>query len=110
MDNLIFPYITGIKVNDCYAAKNFFIPVFEENEKFRHLILTGKNGSGKTTILKKLDEIWTQLLKGFDYFETSNSFQHLLENDPNNIQAKSWEKTFLAVSYTHLTLPTNREV
>ncbi len=67
MDTLIFPYITGIKVNDCYAAKDLSIPVFEENEKFRHLILTGKNGSGKTTILKELNNIWNQIRLGQDY-------------------------------------------
>ncbi len=51
-----FPYITEIKVNDCYAYKDFVIPIGkgDDGKPFRHLILTGKNGSGKTTILKSI--------------------------------------------------------
>lgn len=45
-----FPYIKAVKINDCYTYKNLYVQIFEE-EPFRHLILTGKNGSGKTTIL-----------------------------------------------------------
>lgn len=47
-----FPYIKSIHVNDCYAYQNFDIPLVEYPDKpFSHLILTGKNGSGKSTIL-----------------------------------------------------------
>lgn len=45
-----FPYITGIHVNDCYTYKDFDIELYGY-KPFSHLILTGKNGSGKTTIL-----------------------------------------------------------
>lgn len=48
-----FPYITSIHVNDCYTYQNFGIDLVK-HEPFSHLILTGKNGSGKSTILKKL--------------------------------------------------------
>lgn len=56
-----FPYITEIKVNDCYAYKDFVIPIGkgDDGKPFRHLILTGKNGSGKTTILRVLD-LWLE--------------------------------------------------
>lgn len=49
-----FPYITSIYVNDCYAYQNFNIEL-EKHQPFSHLILTGKNGSGKSTILTKLN-------------------------------------------------------
>lgn len=49
-----FPYITQIHVNDCYAYQDFYITL-NNDKPFSHLVLTGKNGSGKTTILKSLD-------------------------------------------------------
>ena len=49
----MFPYIKQIKVNDCYAYQNFSIP-HEPLDTYRHIILTGKNGSGKTTILNRV--------------------------------------------------------
>ncbi len=52
-----FPYITSIHVNDCYAYQDFDIPLFDykPEKPFSHLILTGKNGSGKSTILRGLN-------------------------------------------------------
>ncbi len=50
-----FPYITSIYVNDCYAYQNFNIDLVK-HQPFSHLILTGKNGSGKSTILRALDK------------------------------------------------------
>ncbi len=49
-----FPYITSIYVNDCYAYQNFNIDLVK-HQPFSHLILTGKNGSGKSTILREID-------------------------------------------------------
>jgi len=49
-----FPYITSIHVNDCYTYQNFDIDLVK-HQPFSHLILTGKNGSGKSTILKHID-------------------------------------------------------
>ena len=49
-----FPYITSIYVNDCYTYQDFNIEL-EKHQPFSHLILTGKNGSGKSTILKQID-------------------------------------------------------
>ncbi len=49
------PYLKSIYVRDCYASQNFEIDFSpEDNEPFRHLILTGKNGTGKTTILNAI--------------------------------------------------------
>ncbi|MRS62272.1 AAA family ATPase [Larkinella terrae] len=49
-----FPYIKSLHVNDCYAYKDFDI-VLHDYQPFSHLILTGKNGSGKSTILRAID-------------------------------------------------------
>jgi predicted ATP-binding protein involved in virulence len=49
-------YLKSIYVHNCYTSKNFAIDFSPKpGESLRHLILTGKNGSGKTTILKALD-------------------------------------------------------
>lgn len=63
-----FPYIKAIHVNDCFAYQNFDIALPNLNGKpFSHLILTGKNGSGKTTILKGLEQhIGLGLINGND--------------------------------------------
>ncbi len=62
MANETFPYLTSLHVNDCYAYQDFDIPIGEGVDKpFRHLILTGKNGSGKTTVLRGID-VWVGIL------------------------------------------------
>ena len=63
-----FPYIKAVHVNDCFAYKNFDIAVPNLNGKpFSHLILTGKNGSGKTTILRGIEQhVGLGLLSGND--------------------------------------------
>ena len=57
--NTEFPYITAIEVKDCFAYKDLgTIDVPPQNGKpFSHLILTGRNGSGKSTILKGVDSV-----------------------------------------------------
>lgn len=57
---MTFPYIKQIKVNDCFTYQNFSIPD-KELESFKHIVLTGKNGSGKTTILDRIAFILSQL-------------------------------------------------
>ena len=51
------PYISKIFVKDCFAYQNFEILISEPNENFKHLIITGKNGSGKTTILDNIASV-----------------------------------------------------
>ena len=48
-----FPYIKSLYVNDCYAYRDFNIEL-HDYKPFSHLILTGKNGSGKSTILRAI--------------------------------------------------------
>ena len=98
--------------------------------------LVGQNGSGKTTLLKMmlgkestdsgnvkkeknitigyleqeiiagsgksiLEEVLSSIPEAIETEEKINSLSKKIKNDPNNI---------IPVSYTHLTLPTNREV
>lgn len=50
-----FPYIKSLYVNDCYAYRKFPIDL-HDYKPFSHLILTGKNGSGKSTILRAIHQ------------------------------------------------------
>lgn len=47
-------YITNIKVNHIFHLENFCIPISDAEKK--HLIITGKNGSGKTILLNAILE------------------------------------------------------
>ena len=47
----------GHFINDAYAVKNLRVPIFEPGQQFKHLVLTGRNGSGKTTVLKAVMEV-----------------------------------------------------
>lgn len=52
-----FPYLQELIINDAYAVKNLRVPVFESGQEFKHLVLTGRNGSGKTTVLRGLNSV-----------------------------------------------------
>lgn len=45
-------FLTNIKVNKVFHLENFNIPIDEKEKK--HLIITGKNGSGKTVVLNDI--------------------------------------------------------
>lgn len=87
-----FPYIKQIIVNDCYAAKNLTIDTRIEGSEFKHIILTGKNGSGKTTILNAVAII-------LDKYKNENSIENkirtlkaLISQHPNNSQVNTWRE------------------
>ena len=47
-------FLTGIEIKKVRHLQNIYIPL--STEKRKHLILTGKNGSGKTSVLEQLKE------------------------------------------------------
>lgn len=71
-----FPYLQSLIINDAYAVKNLTVPIFQADKGFKHLILTGKNGSGKTTVLRGLVEVM--------YYDSANSFT--AETEINNLK------------------------
>ncbi len=81
MDN----YITKIKINKVRHLKNIEIDL--GNEK-KHLILTGKNGSGKTSVLEELEKqflISTELSKNsnlhLEIKNIDNKFYQQIQNE-----------------------------
>lgn len=87
-----FPYITHIHVNDCYTYQNFDI-LLNDDKPFSHLVLTGRNGSGKSTILSSLDANFSVLtnsqLKGIDLHK--KYLKDLIETYLNHSQRESWK-------------------
>lgn len=91
-----FPYITSIHVNDCYTYQDFTIDLLP-NQPFSHLILTGKNGSGKSTILKALNNhLVKAIAEGKDLEALSVNLSRGIEItriQPTNLQhVDTWEK------------------
>lgn len=72
-----FPYITSLRVNDCYAYKDFDI-VLNNQKPFSHLVLTGKNGSGKSTILRGINYIIDNLFTEEDTEKKILRLTHLI--------------------------------
>lgn len=64
-------FLTNIKVNKVFHLENFNIPIDEKEKK--HLIITGKNGSGKTVLLNAILE-YLSAMKGI---ATYSSFRDL---------------------------------
>ena len=75
-----FPYIKSLHVNDCYTYKDFDIEL-HDYKPFSHLILTGKNGSGKSTILRSLNSHIVSWRSGNDPANQVNSYKYHLEQE-----------------------------
>ena len=100
------------KIEDCILPDNIksVLTKFVEQGKIPNLLLSGPPGIGKTTVAKALcEEI------GADYYVINGSDEGRFLDTVRN-QAKNFASTVSLmssakpVSYTHLTLPTNREV
>ena len=82
-------YIHKIHINKVRHLQNIEIPI--ENDTYPHLILTGKNGSGKTSVLEAmanhLQNIANDPYKNFlGYEQGIKYFQDKLNNGSNNVE------------------------
>ena len=75
----MFPYIRQIKVNNCFTYKNFEV-LNEIPDSFKHIILTGKNGSGKTTILNRIGFLLQTLESGVNISKEINILKNQIAN------------------------------
>lgn len=85
-------FVTEIKINESRNIKNLTIPLSEKES--RHLIITGKNGSGKTSLLNDLFKFLTNVDNGnyqryFNQQNALNTYRTQLESltsQPNSVQ------------------------
>ena len=71
-------YIKKIHIGQVRHLKDVDIPICED--KCRHLILTGRNGSGKTSLLEAMREYFELLYKIFDKSNKINSVYKIPQN------------------------------
>ncbi|USD26603.1 AAA family ATPase [Flagellimonas marinaquae] len=84
-----FNYISQLKVNNCYTHKDFKIPN-KSLDTFKHIILTGKNGSGKTTILSRIHHVLSEIIqKGTLQQDAINKLKRTIHANPNHRNIKS---------------------
>lgn len=53
---MVRPFISGIRINHVRHLSGIEIPLSTKDKEPRHLIITGKNGSGKTSLLDALSK------------------------------------------------------
>jgi len=86
-----FPYISQLIVNNCYTYKDFKIPN-EELKEFKHIILTGKNGSGKTTILNRINFLIKHLQGGHTRDQGISRLKGTIQANLTHPGRPVWEK------------------
>jgi predicted ATP-binding protein involved in virulence len=88
---MAFSYIKQIKVNNCYTYKDFSIPKVELTE-FKHIILTGRNASGKTTILNRIAFLLSQLQNGNEKSQRIRTLNAWIVGNPKDGRIDNWKK------------------
>ena len=92
-------YIKNIHINKVRHLRDINIPL--EKEDYPHLMITGKNGSGKTSLLNAManhiERVANDKHKGFEAYEKHiEYFEKRLKNDPQNAlsleQSLVWNK------------------
>lgn len=78
-------YINKIIVNHSRNVKNLTISFSTENRQ--HLILTGKNGSGKTSLLLELNKYLTQIDNG--NFQNLQQMQQALKQQKQTLKSQT---------------------
>lgn len=89
-------FIKNIHINKLFHLENFDVPI--ANEKYPHLIITGKNGSGKTVLLNAIAEFINQIkdkktLDFLSFSEQLNNWKTRLrsvKNQKEEMQIKNY--------------------
>lgn len=76
-------FVQKIGIKDCRHIKDLEILLVKRR---KHLIFTGKNGSGKTTALKEINILLNKLIK--NGFATVEQSKQDIENYQNAIKSK----------------------
>lgn len=90
-------FISNIKIEKVRHLKNLKIEISDEEKK--HLILTGKNGSGKTSLLNSIADFLNSITKSNDPMDTMRYLEldkknllHAVDKSEDSIQVKEIEK------------------
>jgi predicted ATP-binding protein involved in virulence len=75
-------FIKEVFIKDVRGIKDFRVPLSEKERK--HLIFTGKNGSGKTSVLEEMDGVLGKVLDGG--YKQFLSWQKAIENNKRAIE------------------------
>ena len=85
-------YIHKIHINKIRHLQNIDIPI--ENDTYPHLILTGKNGSGKTSVLQAianhLENIVYNSYNFLDLEQNIKYYEDKLNNGDNGVENERW--------------------
>jgi predicted ATP-dependent endonuclease of OLD family len=82
-------FITEIKINQLRHLHDITIPVVKDGGRMKHLVLTGKNGSGKTSLLEAVANYLGKVIdsksgfhhKGNNLLSVSESKKNVKEDD-----------------------------
>jgi predicted ATP-binding protein involved in virulence len=86
-----FPYIKQIHVNNCFTYQNFNIPI-NALQEFKHIILTGKNGTGKTTILNRIAFQLNEFKNERNKVEGVQYIKAVMQGNRKHQNFKTWEQ------------------
>ncbi|MCL2073576.1 MAG: AAA family ATPase [Marinilabiliaceae bacterium] len=86
-----FPYISQIIVHDCYTYQGLNIPKIPLTE-FKHIIITGKNGSGKTTILNRISLMLKLIQEGKSREQEIGGLESSIKFIKTHPNRSSWEE------------------
>lgn len=87
-------FVKNLYIHNLRHLKNLIIPI--ESEKMNHLILTGKNGSGKTSVLNEIKNFINLLLKNDFPFELNKTNNELITSIDglNNLDSLKIKENF----------------
>lgn len=85
-----FNYISQINISDCYTYSNFDIPT-KKLEEFRHIIITGNNASGKTTILNRVALSLFLEQNNISKIQRITDLQSSIKRTPNSRSIEKWK-------------------
>ncbi|MDR3196913.1 MAG: AAA family ATPase [Planctomycetaceae bacterium] len=77
-----FPYIKTLQINDCYTYQGLIIDTGVDGDSFKHIIITGKNGSGKTTILNRIAFVLDNIRVGNSPKESIQMWENQIKTSP----------------------------
>ncbi len=88
-------FISELKINKVRHLENIKIPISKSEKK--HLILTGKNGSGKTSVLEKLRWNLHNLLDNRAY--SVSDLEMIFSNSDKNVASKFHKSEFICAFF-----------